>query len=92
MSFDSIEALDPNMSKTVIFLSVGDTALHFFCLWAEELGDKELEFQNMNNEISEMSNAYAAETAEPLGSLEEVEIIDIRRPGDTDAKRDAAEN
>jgi len=32
-----------------------------------------------------------AKTAEPLGSLEEVEIIDIRRPGDTDENR-AAEN
>ncbi|MFT5775439.1 hypothetical protein [Hyphomonas sp.] len=33
-----------------------------------------------------------AKTAEPLGSLEEVEIIDIRRPGDTDAKRAEDEN
>jgi hypothetical protein len=31
--------------------------------------------------------ANVAKTAEPLGSLEEIEIIDIRRPGDTDAKR-----
>ncbi|WP_299950435.1 hypothetical protein [Hyphomonas sp. BRH_c22] len=31
--------------------------------------------------------ANVAKTAEPLGSLEEVEIIDIRRPGDTDENR-----
>ncbi|MBU2604867.1 MAG: PP2C family protein-serine/threonine phosphatase [Alphaproteobacteria bacterium] len=36
--------------------------------------------------------ANVAKTAEPLGSLEEVEIIDIRRPGDTDAKRAEDEN
>lgn len=42
--------------------------------------------------LEEWLEANVAKTAEPLGSLEEVEIIDIRRPGDTDAKRDAAEN
>jgi len=36
--------------------------------------------------------ANVAKTAEPLGSLEEVEIIDIRRPGDTDAKRAEDDN
>jgi hypothetical protein len=35
--------------------------------------------------------ANVAKTAEPLGSLEEVEIIGIRRPGDTDENR-ATEN
>lgn len=34
-------------------------------------------------------NDHASKLAEPLGELEEVEIIDIRRPGETD---DAAEN
>lgn len=36
--------------------------------------------------------ANVAKTAEPLGALEDVEIIDIRRPGDTDAKRAEDEN
>ena len=34
-------------------------------------------------------NDHASKLAEPLGELEEVEIIEIRRPGETD---DAAEN
>lgn len=36
--------------------------------------------------------ANLAKTAEPLGSLEEVQIIDIRRPGDTDANRATQED
>lgn len=36
--------------------------------------------------------ANVAKTAEPLGALEEIEIIDIRRPGDTDAKRASEED
>mgnify|MGYP003651893997 CR=1 FL=1 len=42
--------------------------------------------------LTEWLEANVAKTAEPLGSLEEVEIIDIRRPGDTDAKRAEDEN
>ena len=30
----------------------------------------------------------ASQSAEPLGDLEEVEIVDIRRPGDTDESRE----
>ena len=30
--------------------------------------------------------------AEPLGDFEEVEIVDIRRPGETDDERDGEEN
>lgn len=33
-------------------------------------------------------NDYASKLAEPLGELEEVEIIDIRRPGETDETAD----
>jgi hypothetical protein len=40
----------------------------------------------------EWLEANVAKTAEPLGALEEVEIIDIRRPGETDAKLEADEN
>ena len=40
----------------------------------------------------EWLEANVAKTAEPLGALEEVEIIDIRRPGETDPKPDADEN
>lgn len=36
--------------------------------------------------------ANVAKTAEPLGSLEEVEIIEIRRPGDTDESRAAEDD
>ena len=42
--------------------------------------------------LTDWLEANVAKTAEPLGSLEEVEIIDIRRPGDTDAKRAEDEN
>jgi hypothetical protein len=42
--------------------------------------------------LPEWLEANLAKTAEPLGSLEEVEIIDIRRPGDTDVKRAEDEN
>ncbi len=34
----------------------------------------------------------AQKIAEPLGDLEEVEIIDIRRPGDTDERRDDSDD
>ena len=40
----------------------------------------------------EWLEANVAKTAEPLGALEEVEIIDIRRPGETDPKPDAGDN
>jgi hypothetical protein len=30
--------------------------------------------------------------AEPLGDFEEVEIVDIRRPGDTDESRESDED
>ena len=40
----------------------------------------------------EWLEANVAKTAEPLGALEEVEIIDIRRPGETDPKPEASEN
>ena len=42
--------------------------------------------------LTDWLEANVAKMAEPLGSLEEVEIIDIRRPGDTDAKRAEDEN
>ncbi len=42
--------------------------------------------------LTDWLETHVAKTAEPLGSLEEVEIIDIRRPGDTDAKRAEDEN
>ena len=42
--------------------------------------------------LTDWLEANVAKTAEPLGSLEEVEIIDIRRPGDTDAKRAEDDN
>nr|WP_321362074.1 hypothetical protein [uncultured Hyphomonas sp.] len=37
--------------------------------------------------FSEWLDANASPMAEPLGDLEEVEIVDIRRPGDTDERR-----
>lgn len=40
----------------------------------------------------EWLEANVAKTAEPLGALEEVEIIDIRRPGETDPKPESGEN
>ena len=40
----------------------------------------------------EWLEANVAKTAEPLGALEEVEIIDIRRPGETDPKPESDEN
>ncbi|WP_321489626.1 hypothetical protein [uncultured Hyphomonas sp.] len=42
--------------------------------------------------FSEWLNANAAPMAEPLGDLEEVEIVDIRRPGDTDERREKRSN
>ena len=38
--------------------------------------------------FSEWLHANASPMAEPLGDLEEVEIVDIRRPGDTDERRE----
>jgi len=38
--------------------------------------------------FGEWLNANASPMAEPLGDLEEVEIVDIRRPGDTDERRE----
>jgi hypothetical protein len=38
--------------------------------------------------FSEWLKSHASPMAEPLGDLEEVEIVDIRRPGDTDERRE----
>lgn len=40
----------------------------------------------------EWLEANVGKTAEPLGALEEVEIIDIRRPGETDPRPDSGAN
>lgn len=42
--------------------------------------------------FSEWLQANASPMAEPLGDLEEVEIVDIRRPGDTDERREKKSN
>lgn len=42
--------------------------------------------------FSEWLQSNASPMAEPLGDLEEVEIVDIRRPGDTDERRDKKKN
>ena len=39
-------------------------------------------------EFPEWLEANVAKSAEPLGDFEEVEIVDIRRPGETDERRD----
>jgi hypothetical protein len=43
-------------------------------------------------DFTDWLEANVAKTAEPLGSLEEIEIIDIRRPGDTDESRSTGDN
>ena len=42
--------------------------------------------------FGEWLKANASPMAEPLGDLEEVEIVDIRRPGDTDERREKRRN
>ncbi|MEZ6000612.1 hypothetical protein [Hyphomonas sp.] len=42
--------------------------------------------------FQEWLQANASPMAEPLGDLEEVEIVDIRRPGDTDERRETKNN
>jgi hypothetical protein len=45
--------------------------------------------ERLTNGLVSWLNDHASKLAEPLGELEEIEIIDIRRPGETD---EAAEN
>ena len=40
--------------------------------------------ERLVNGLIQWLNDYASKLAEPLGELEEVEIVDIRRPGETD--------